>query len=602
MHALQFDSDCVQVGSIPFSNSLTQFFSLFFSLLLLSPIPLPAFSEIAPSKGYEISQEDKPLYFRLAETGEDFQKLKELVLQNPMRTSLYNEDRNTIMHIAAASNQAELLAWLVTLKDVTTINFNNYAGKSPLFIAAEKGHAAAVQALLKHPEISCNFKTKYYSPLTIACKNGHLEVVRVLLQDPRVDVNLAANQSSALSVTCMEGRLEILEALLQHPKLDINRRETKGGNALYQACLCRKPEIVRRLLLIDNLEVNAATATGVTALLACSQIGNFSVANLLLQDLRINVNLPDKNGKTPLFWAAKRGYYTLFFAILISRLQIDLQPPPGETFPKRYNDFILEYQQDHAGFRSRHSDIQIVQAESRKRQRRSLTSFEELHDEDDGDHQGELGGGEGELDGGDDGLEGDEGGDEDDDDGDGQGEEDLGDGDDGATPVANPNPNPVPRNMFLFTSSRSNVASSSSSSTSSSLLTMTALPPISAVPKPPAATVATWAPPLLQQQLPPPQQLQQGQIIQMQPPPPPTPRTPVMFHAQHQPLFPPQTLQILQNPIPPLLPRPVPQGHEGVNDEEDGDDEDDEGEDSQSPGSQHHGVTDDPEEGTTVTG
>lgn len=89
-----------------------------------------------------------------------------------------------------------------------------YTNRAPLSIAAEKGRAAFVSALLRHPDIDVNLDT----PLQYAAKCGHLEATEARLQHD----NILFKKAMQLKHAASRKVVEVVECLLKHPDILVN--------------------------------------------------------------------------------------------------------------------------------------------------------------------------------------------------------------------------------------------------------------------------------------------------------------------------------------------------------------------------------------------
>jgi surface antigen len=89
---------------------------------------------------------------------------------------------------------------------------NNFAVRR----AAENGHVAVVDQLLRDPRVDSSFYDN--EAVLYAARNGHLAIVEQLLQDKRVDPS--ARNNLAVRLAAKNGHLAVVERLLQDARVD----------------------------------------------------------------------------------------------------------------------------------------------------------------------------------------------------------------------------------------------------------------------------------------------------------------------------------------------------------------------------------------------
>ena len=114
---------------------------------------------------------------------------------------------------------------------------------------------------------------------------------------------------------------------------DVNEQDTYGETALYYACLHRRIEIIEILLKNNNINVNLQdTISGwSTFSSACRSNGHESVL-LMIQDPRVDINMANDYGMSPLLMACYMGRTTTVQLLLSFGRNIDIYKKSTEDY------------------------------------------------------------------------------------------------------------------------------------------------------------------------------------------------------------------------------------------------------------------------------
>lgn len=179
-----------------------------------------------------------------------------------------------------------------------------------LFDAAAKGDVVDIVRSLKNGVRIDARDEAGRTPLLIATYNNRVGVARVLI-DAGADVNAKDDIADTPYLYAgAEGRIEILQMTLG---AGANLKDTNryGGTALIPAAHHGHPEAVR-ILLEAGVAPDHVNKLGWTAMLEAIVLGDggptYTGIVKLLVDGGADVNIPDKDGVTPLTHAKRRGY------------------------------------------------------------------------------------------------------------------------------------------------------------------------------------------------------------------------------------------------------------------------------------------------------
>jgi ankyrin repeat protein/type II secretory pathway predicted ATPase ExeA len=204
---------------------------------------------------------------------------------------------NTVKPVAARAAGAEN-------RPVVTGNTPNAAVSVRLLDAAEHGDGRLVQDLLG-AGASVNVQDEEgRTPLMLAAGRGHLEVARILLDRGAAIGAANTTLGTALAYAAWSGHWEVVSELLRRgSRTDSTNGE--GWTPLMYAAINGHTQCVKELL-DRGADVNARNREGRTALSAAVWNGHTRLARALL-DRGANVNAKTQDGWTPLLGAAFNG-------------------------------------------------------------------------------------------------------------------------------------------------------------------------------------------------------------------------------------------------------------------------------------------------------
>ncbi|KAL3311120.1 hypothetical protein Ciccas_010304, partial [Cichlidogyrus casuarinus] len=171
-----------------------------------------------------------------------------------------NEDGATPLHVAAANNSIDVIAYIFSLDESYQKNSIDEDGDSVMHYACAAGHTSMVSLLLEH-----NFEFEHLNSLRetafdVACKKGQLAVLKLLVRAGADVGHHAARKRPPLLHAALNGQAEVCHFLLD-AGADIAVRTDKNvetqdappdSNALEIAIEKNYPAVVRVLLSNEN--------------------------------------------------------------------------------------------------------------------------------------------------------------------------------------------------------------------------------------------------------------------------------------------------------------------------------------------------------------
>ncbi|ELU04799.1 hypothetical protein CAPTEDRAFT_117742, partial [Capitella teleta] len=123
----------------------------------------------------------------------------------------------------------------------------------------------------------------------------------------------------------LEGDLLSVESIIAH-----NPSESVAAGILIAAVVEQNPQITK-VVLEKCSHVNKLDNEGRTVLHEAIVRSAVDCAHILLCDERINIDIPDNQGWTSLFWAVNRGLTSIVERLLQLKCQVNIRDLSGNT-------------------------------------------------------------------------------------------------------------------------------------------------------------------------------------------------------------------------------------------------------------------------------
>ncbi|RYP46993.1 hypothetical protein DL768_006916 [Monosporascus sp. mg162] len=206
----------------------------------------------------------------------------------------------------AVEKGASLLVRVILDNPMTDPNGHEDCWRTPMGLASIKGDADIVETLPGTGRAGLNSKAweEGQTGLSLAAENGPDGVVDFLLSKAAIDSDKGDGSGrTPLALAAGEGNLAIMEKLSAARGVNPSARDKFGQTPLSAAARRGRGFAVQLFLELTSVDVNTKDENGRTALSLAAEEGRAEVAEQFLAAQGVGPNLRDSGGRTPLPWA-----------------------------------------------------------------------------------------------------------------------------------------------------------------------------------------------------------------------------------------------------------------------------------------------------------
>ena len=239
----------------------------------------------------------------------------------------------SLLHCAVLKKQDAIITYLLKVRacsprtQLTKKVGSSPVGASPVYDAARIGTPAMVKDLVTFgADVNAATNTGL-TPLHQAAYRGDVEMVKELVIQAGADVNaIAKNGRTPIFYAASRGKASTVNCLLEN-KAEINLADTNGYTPLHCAAASGNASLVKFMVLNKKANFAATANDGTTALIAGAK---YPEIVKFLAD-RMNVNGVDKDGNSVLHLCAETADDETVRKLLYRGAKEDLPNKEGET-------------------------------------------------------------------------------------------------------------------------------------------------------------------------------------------------------------------------------------------------------------------------------
>ncbi|XP_048474837.1 serine/threonine-protein phosphatase 6 regulatory ankyrin repeat subunit C-like, partial [Rhincodon typus] len=235
------------------------------------------------------------------------------------------------LHLAAYNGQSEALKVLVGT--LVNLDVRDRTGRTPLYIAAQRGHADCVDVLIRHgASILLKEQLTKGTSLHVAAANGRTDCLHLMIDsvtDAEVLNAVDAQGQTPLMLALTNGHLDCTQLLLEKGA-PVDTADNRGRTALHRGAVLGCDDSVAALLHHRAL-VLCRDVEGQTPLHLAAACGHVGILGTLLQaapSVDLGDPLQDYCGYTPLHWASYKGHEDCL-ELLLEHKSLNLE---GDSF------------------------------------------------------------------------------------------------------------------------------------------------------------------------------------------------------------------------------------------------------------------------------
>ncbi|XP_046574271.1 serine/threonine-protein phosphatase 6 regulatory ankyrin repeat subunit B-like [Haliotis rubra] len=266
-------------------------------------------------------------------------RVVDLLVNKGCKLSVVDDRGRNILHVACLSDNVDLVKDLIS-HGIADIESRGEDGATPVMYAAEKGNKRVVDLLVNKGCKLSVVDDRGRNILHVACLSDNVHIVEDLFLLGIADIESRGKDGgTSVMYAAEQGNKRVVD-LLMNKGCKLSVVDDRGRNILHAACFSDNVHIVEDLFLLGIADIESRGKDGGTSVMYAAEKGNKRVVDLLMnkgcilsvvddrsknilhaacmsdnadivEDLLsrgiAGIESKDKNGATPVMYAAEKG-------------------------------------------------------------------------------------------------------------------------------------------------------------------------------------------------------------------------------------------------------------------------------------------------------
>ncbi|KAK5739905.1 hypothetical protein LTR17_005001 [Elasticomyces elasticus] len=266
----------------------------------------------------------------------------QVLLEHGADPNLPGDTGRTPLHIAADKGHERIVRALLSC-EVVDVDARNKAGKVPLDLAVTADHLTVADLLLRASSFGAHCaevsehddgQHSLHTPLLSAFRWGSKAMLTLLLKCSKIDKALRGLHGRSLlhylvfsNYVGYDDYKDNLHMLIHSGKLDVNAEDNDGRTVLFYACMYGDTYAVQSLLCTKEIDLSCRDKCGQTAIEVGIELKRTDIVKLFIEakaGLNIRCAHDRNHGMAPLALAADLGHADIV-ELLLSSSEVDIR-------------------------------------------------------------------------------------------------------------------------------------------------------------------------------------------------------------------------------------------------------------------------------------
>ncbi|XP_067658335.1 serine/threonine-protein phosphatase 6 regulatory ankyrin repeat subunit A-like [Haliotis asinina] len=218
----------------------------------------------------------------------------DLLVREGADASLVDENRNNILHVSCIGGHVDMVKYTLS-KKVADIKSRGHYGRTPVMMAAEKGHRDVFDFLVREGADVSLVDDYRNIILHVSCIGGHVDMVKHVLSKKVADINSRGQYGRTPVMTAGEmGHRDVFDLLVREGA-DVSLVDDDRNNILHVSCIGGHVDIVKYHVLSQKVaDMNSRGQYERTPVMMAAEKGQRDVFDVLVRE-GADVPLVDEN-------------------------------------------------------------------------------------------------------------------------------------------------------------------------------------------------------------------------------------------------------------------------------------------------------------------